>query len=162
MLDFREEIALNSCGNCHCEIPEGSAACPRCGTEAPRGLLASLGSLFRRKRPEPGATPAATPPRSPADSGTSTASFAFEVEDVFTITGRGMVATGRVIRGQIAKGDEISFRSPKGEVIRRRIVGIETVGKIVDSAKEGETVGLLFTKPVAFDVLVRGVVFERV
>lgn len=129
-----------------------------CGTEAPRGLLASLGSLFRRSRPEPRATPATRPP---AESGTSTASFAFEVEDVFTITGRGMVATGRVIRGQITKGDEVAFRSPKGEVIRRRIVGIETVGRIVESAKEGETVGLLFTKPVAFDVLVRGVVFER-
>ena len=108
-------------------------------------------------------TPAATPStRTPADPGTSTASFAFEVEDVFTITGRGMVATGRVIRGRIAKGDEISFRSPQGEVIRRRIVGIETLGKIVETANEGDTVGLLFTKPVAFDVLVRGVVFERV
>ncbi len=153
---------MNSCGNCHCEIPDGSTACPMCGTEAPRGLLASLGSLFRRKRPEPGATPAAPPPtRTPAGSGTGAGSFAFEVEDVFTITGRGMVATGRVIRGQITKGDEISFRSPKGEVIHRRIVGIETVGKMVETANAGDTVGLLFTKPVAFDVLVRGVVFER-
>jgi translation elongation factor EF-Tu-like GTPase len=134
-----------------------------CGTEAPRGLLASLGSLFRRKRPESRATPSAPPPARPAaGSETGTGSFAFEVEDVFTITGRGMVATGRVIRGQIAKGDEISFRSPQGEVIRRRIVGIETLGKIVETAKEGDTVGLLFTKPVAFDVLLRGVVFERV
>ena len=85
------------------------------------------------------ATPPTPPPsRSPADSGTGTGSFAFEVEDVFTITGRGMVATGRVIRGQITKGDEISFRSPKGEVVRRRIVGIETLGKIVETASEGD------------------------
>ena len=34
-----------------------------------------------------------------------------------------MVATGRVTRGQIAKGDEISFTSPKGEVVRRRTEG---------------------------------------
>lgn len=73
-----------------------------------------------------------------------------------------MVATGRVTRGQITKNDEISFRSPKGEVVRRRIVGIEALGKIVETAKEGDHVGLLFTKPVAFDVLVAGVVFERV
>ena len=107
--------------------------------------------------PTPLPTPAA-----PTRPGTTLGTFAFEVEDVFTITGRGMVATGRVTRGQITKGDEISFRSPKGEVVRRRIVGIETLGKIVDTANEGDTVGLLFTKPVAFDVLVRGVVFERV
>ena len=35
-------------------------------------------------------------------------------------------------------------------------------GAIVETANEGDTVGLLFTKPVAFDVLVPGVVFERV
>ncbi len=154
---------MKTCANCHGDIPEGSATCPRCGTEAPKGLLASLGSLFRRGRPKPGTTPP-TPPltRPPDRSGTLSGTFAFEVEDVFTITGRGMVATGRVTRGQITKGDEISFSSPKGEVVRRRIVGIETLGKIVDTAKEGDTVGLLFTKPVAFDVLVPGVVFERV
>lgn len=101
------------------------------------------------------------PTRPPARSEAATGSFAFEVEDVFTITGRGMVATGRVTRGRITKGDEISFRSPKGEVVRRQIVGIETLGKIVETANAGDTVGLLFTKPVAFDVLVRGVVFER-
>jgi elongation factor Tu len=111
--------------------------------------------MFRRKAAPEGATPAAPP------AGRSGEPFAFEVEDVFTITGRGMVATGRVTRGRIAKDDEISFRSPSGEVIRRRIVAIETLGKMVESANEGDTVGLLFTKPVPFDVLVRGVVFER-
>jgi elongation factor Tu len=104
------------------------------------------------------ASPKARPPNR---SGTPSGTFAFKVEDIFTITGRGMVATGCVTRGQITKGDEISFRSPKGEVVRRRIVGIETLGKIVETADEGDNVGLLFTKPVAFDVLVRGVVFER-
>lgn len=153
---------MNSCGNCHCEIPDGSNACPMCGTEAPRGLLASLGSLFRRNRRKSATPPTPAPARLPARSESATGSFAFEVEDVFTITGRGMVATGRVTRGSITKNDEISFRSPRGEVIQRRIVGIETLGKSVETASEGDTVGLLFTKPVAFDVLIRGVVFERV
>ena len=145
---------MRVCSNCQSDVAEGSQACPRCGAEMPRGFFAALGALFRGKAAPKAAT--AAPP-----SGAAVEPFAFEVEDVFTITGRGMVATGRVTRGRIAKDDEISFRSPKGEVIRRRIVAIETLGKMVESANEGDTVGLLFTKPVPFDVLVRGVVFER-
>ena len=140
---------MRVCGNCQSDVADGSQACPRCGAEMPTGLFAAIGALFRKKA-------AAAPP-----AGRAAEPFAFEVEDVFTITGRGMVATGRVIRGRIAKNDEISFRSPAGEVIRRRIVAIETLGKTVESANAGDTVGLVFTKPVPFDVLVRGVVFER-
>ena len=144
---------MRVCGNCQSDIPDGSSTCTRCGAEAPRGFFSFLGGLFQKRPPEP------APAR--ATAGRSLGSFRFEVEDVFTITGRGMVATGRVLSGRIAKGDEVCFRSPKGEVVRRTIVNIETVGRLVDAASEGETVGLLFTKPVPFDVLVRGVVFER-
>lgn len=147
---------MRVCGNCQSDVADGASTCPRCGSELPRGFVAFLGSLFNRKQSDP------TPPPPAPPAGNPSASFRFEVEDVFTITGRGMVATGRVTRGRITKGDEISFRSPKGEVIRRRITGIETLGKIVETAGEGDTVGLLFTKPVGFDVLVRGTVFERV
>ena len=87
--------------------------------------------------------------------------FEFEVEDVFTITGRGTVATGRVARGRIAVGDEIAFTSPQGERVERRVVGVEAFRKIVTEAKEGDTVGLLLAKPVPLDVLVRGVRLER-
>ena len=144
---------MKTCGNCQGEIPEGSATCPLCGAEAPRGLFAALGSLFRG-RPAKAATPAAA-------AATASGPFAFEVEDVFTISGRGTVATGRITRGSITKNDEISFRSPQGEVIRRRIIAIETFGKVVETANEGDTVGLLFAKAVEKNALVRGVVFER-
>lgn len=154
---------MRVCGNCQSDIPDGSSTCTRCGAEAPRGFFSFLSGLFQKRPPEP--APARAPGGSSlgarATAGSSPGSFRFEVEDVFTITGRGMVATGRVLSGRIAKGDEICFRSPKGEVVRRTIVGIETVGRLVDAASEGEAVGLLFTKPVPFDVLVRGVVFER-
>lgn len=87
--------------------------------------------------------------------------FAFEVEDIFTITGRGTVATGRVSRGSISVGDEVAFLSPKGDRVKLRVSGIESFRKIVQVANEGETVGLLFGKPVSTDVLVRGVILER-
>ena len=154
---------MKTCSSCHGAMPASASSCPHCGASAPRGFFALLGSLLRRgaAAPEAAATEAAATEAAATGPSNSSGPFAFEVEDVFTITGRGMVATGRVTRGSIARNDEVSFRSPSGEVIRRRIIGIETLGKIVDSAREGDTVGLLFAKPVGFDVLVRGTVFER-
>jgi hypothetical protein len=155
MLHGRRYEATKTCSNCHGALTEGAASCSLCGAEAPRGFLASLGSLFRRKTA--GAAPSEPAPSPAASAGP----FAFEVEDIFTITGRGTVATGRITRGSIAKNDEISFRAPSGEVIRRRIIAIETFGKIAERAGEGDTVGLLFAKAVGPGVLVRGTVFER-
>ena len=144
---------MKTCANCHGAMPESAAACPLCGAEAPRGFLASLGSLFRKKPAEPAAS--AAPPRAPSGP------FAFEVEDVFTISGRGTVAVGRVTKGSIAKNDEITFRSPEGEVIRRRIIAIEAFRKVVEVAHEGDTVGLLFAKDVAKGAFGRGTLLER-
>jgi elongation factor Tu len=103
----------------------------------------------------------ATPPPPVTAARGSGGPFEFEVEDVFTITGRGTVATGRITKGRIAVGDEIVFKSPKGDLVQRRIAAIEAFRKIIQEASEGETVGLLLAKPVPFDVLVRGVRFER-
>lgn len=66
-----------------------------------------------------------------------------------------------VSRGSISVGDEVAFLSPKGDRVKLRISGIESLRKIVKVANEGETVGLLFGKTVSFDVLVRGVILER-
>ena len=153
---------MRVCGNCHSEVPDGSTTCVRCGSEMPRGFFASLGSLFRRASP-PTPPPASPPPRSAAPSvaPSSGEPFAFEVEDVFTITGRGMVTTGHVTRGRIVIGDEVSFRSPKGDLVQLRITGIEGLGKLLKEANEGELVGLLLSKTVSFDVLPRGTRFER-
>ena len=147
---------MRVCGNCQSEVPDGSPTCPRCGAELPKGFFAALveGVFGKRTPPSPLAPPTAA-------QGTGEP-FEFEVEDVFTITGRGTVATGRVTRGRIAVGDEISFRAPKGETVKRRIAGIEAFRRTLQEAREGETVGLLLAKPVPLDVLVRGVRFERV
>jgi hypothetical protein len=153
---------MTACGNCHNEVERGSPTCPRCGAEMPKGFFASLvGTIFGKR---PGAAEAGGAPTveaAPKSTGSSAAPFAFEVEDVFSITGRGTVATGRVTRGSIAIGDEIAFRSPKGDLVTRRITGIEAFRKIVQVANEGDTVGLLLGKTVPSDVLVRGVIFER-
>ena len=149
---------MRACGNCHSNVPDGQDQCPRCGTAMPRGFFAALlGAVFGRRAEQPATASESSAPSSSA----SRKPFAFEVEDVFSITGRGTVATGRVSRGSIAVGDEIAFQSPKGERVQRRIAGIEAFRKVVKVANEGETVGLLLAQSVPFDVLVRGVVFER-
>lgn len=158
---------MSACGNCHNEVPKGAASCPRCGSEVPKGFFASLfGGIFgaRSAPTEPSASaPQALPAEAVASprSGGSTGPFAFEVEDLFTITGRGTVATGRISRGSISVGDEVSFVSPGGDRVKLRVSGIEAFRKIVQVANEGETVGLLFGKTVAQGVLVRGVILER-
>ncbi len=133
----------------------------------PKGFFASLlGGIFGT-RSAPAEPSASAPQVSPAEAAASprgegsTGPFAFEVEDLFTITGRGTVATGRISRGSISVGDEVSFLSPKGDRVKLRVSGIEAFRKIVQVANEGETVGLLFGKTVSKDVLVRGVILER-
>ena len=68
--------------------------------------------------------------------------FLMPVEDVFTITGRGTVATGRVERGQIKTGDEVEIVGIT-ESKKTVITGIEMFRKILDFAEAGDNVGLL-------------------
>ena len=69
--------------------------------------------------------------------------FLMPVEDVFTITGRGTVATGRCERGQIKTGEEVEIVGLTEE--RRKVVctGIEMFRKILDYAEAGDNVGVL-------------------
>jgi elongation factor Tu len=68
--------------------------------------------------------------------------FLLPVEDVFSITGRGTVATGRIDRGQIKVGEEVAligFGSDKKSVV----TGVEMFRKLLDSGQAGDNVGLL-------------------
>jgi len=68
--------------------------------------------------------------------------FLLPVEDVFTITGRGTVATGRIERGQIKVGEEVQlvgFGADKKTVV----TGVEMFRKLLDSGQAGDNVGLL-------------------
>ena len=69
--------------------------------------------------------------------------FLMPVEDVFTITGRGTVATGRVERGQIKMGDEVEIVGLKDEKGKTVITGIEMFRKLLDYAEAGDNIGAL-------------------
>ena len=69
--------------------------------------------------------------------------FLMPVEDVFTITGRGTVATGRVERGQVKTGEPVEIVGLKTEVRTTVVTGVEMFRKILDSGQAGDNIGVL-------------------
>ena len=69
--------------------------------------------------------------------------FLMPVEDVFTITGRGTVATGRVERGQVKTGDEVEIIGLTDERKKTVVTGVEMFRKTLDYAEAGDNIGAL-------------------
>ncbi|HIS75917.1 MAG TPA: elongation factor Tu [Candidatus Merdivicinus excrementipullorum] len=69
--------------------------------------------------------------------------FLMPVEDVFTITGRGTVATGRVERGTVKVGDEVEIVGLKDEKAKTTVTGVEMFRKLLDFAEAGDNIGAL-------------------
>ena len=68
--------------------------------------------------------------------------FLMPIEDIFTISGRGTVVTGRIERGQIRTGEEIEIVG-FGETKKRVVTGVEMFRKILDDGQAGDNVGIL-------------------
>ena len=69
--------------------------------------------------------------------------FLMPVEDVFSITGRGTVATGRIETGVANTGDEIDIIGMGAEKMKSTITGVEMFRKILDRGEAGDNVGIL-------------------
>jgi len=69
--------------------------------------------------------------------------FLMPVEDVFTITGRGTVATGRIETGVINSGEEVELNGMGAEGKKTTVTGVEMFRKILDRGEAGDNVGLL-------------------
>ena len=69
--------------------------------------------------------------------------FLMPVEDVFSITGRGTVATGRVERGTLKMSDEVEIVGLTTESRKTVVTGIEMFRKLLDSAQAGDNIGTL-------------------
>jgi elongation factor Tu len=68
--------------------------------------------------------------------------FLMPVEDIFTISGRGTVATGRVERGKVRVGEEIEIVGIR-DTVKRVVTGVEMFRKLLDEGMAGDNVGLL-------------------
>ncbi|GAB2974155.1 elongation factor Tu [Actinotalea caeni] len=69
--------------------------------------------------------------------------FLMPIEDVFTITGRGTVVTGRVERGRLNVNEEVEIVGIKPTALKTTVTGVEMFRKLLDFAEAGENVGLL-------------------
>jgi len=69
--------------------------------------------------------------------------FLMPIEDVFTITGRGTVVTGRVERGQINVNEEVEIVGIRDKSTKTTVTGVEMFRKLLDSGQAGDNVGLL-------------------
>jgi elongation factor Tu len=85
--------------------------------------------------------------------------FLMPVEDVFSITGRGTVGTGRVERGRVKTGEEVE-RVGIRETKKTVVTGVEMFRKIMDEAQAGDNIGLLL-RGVDKDDLERGMVLAK-
>ena len=86
--------------------------------------------------------------------------FLMPVEDVFTISGRGTVATGRVERGQLKLGEEVEIIGLTDERRKTVVTGIEMFHKLLDYAEAGDNVGTLL-RGVAKSEIERGQVLAK-
>ena len=86
--------------------------------------------------------------------------FVVPVEDVFSITGRGTVATGRVERGQVRVGDEVEIVGISEETSKTTVTGVEMFRKLLDYAEAGDNIGTLL-RGVTRDNIERGQVLAK-
>lgn len=86
--------------------------------------------------------------------------FLMPVEDVFSITGRGTVATGRVERGQVKVGDVVDIIGLQEEPGSTTVTGVEMFRKLLDYAEAGDNIGALL-RGVARDDIQRGQVLAK-
>lgn len=86
--------------------------------------------------------------------------FLMPVEDVFTITGRGTVATGRIETGVINVGEEIEIIGMRDENMKSTVTGVEMFRKLLDRGEAGDNVGLLLRGVEKKDIW-RGMVLAK-
>jgi len=86
--------------------------------------------------------------------------FLMPVEDVFSITGRGTVATGRIERGVVKKGEEVELVGMTDESRKTVVTGVEMFRKLLDQGQAGDNAGLLL-RGVGKEEIERGQVLAK-
>jgi len=86
--------------------------------------------------------------------------FLMPVEDVFSITGRGTVATGRIERGVVKKGEEVELVGMTDESRKTVVTGVEMFRKLLDQGQAGDNAGLLL-RGVGKEEIQRGQVLAK-
>ena len=115
-----------------------------------------MGWKFWKRESDPVDTFAATRPQDSLPVG----SFGLTVEDVFSITGRGTVVTGRVTAGTVSVGDQVLLSRAGQPLAQVEVSGIEMFRKTVSTAKPGDNVGLML-RGLQRDQVLKGDVLSK-
>ncbi len=86
--------------------------------------------------------------------------FLMPIEDVFTITGRGTVVTGRIEQGKVKVGEKVELVGIMPEIKETTVTGVEMFRKLLDDGQAGDNVGLLL-RGVDRDMVERGMVVSK-
>ena len=86
--------------------------------------------------------------------------FLMPVEDVFSITGRGTVATGRIEKGVVCTGDKVDILGISSDNLSSTIIGVEMFRKILNRGEAGDNVGLLL-RGISKEEIYRGMVVAK-
>src|SRR5437762_1333630 len=86
--------------------------------------------------------------------------FLMPIEDIFTISGRGTVATGRVERGKVKVGEEIEIVGIRKETQKKVVTGVEMFKKLLDEGQAGDNIGVLLRGTERKDIE-RGMVLAK-
>jgi len=86
--------------------------------------------------------------------------FLMPIEDIFSITGRGTVVTGKIERGKIKVGEEVELVGLRAERKKTVVTGVEMFRKLLDEGLAGDNVGLLL-RGIDFDEVERGQVVSK-
>jgi|GEM_PF-1249332 len=82
--------------------------------------------------------------------------FEMIIQDVFTITGRGVVVTGQVEKGRVSVGDDIIVKRHGKADVYTKVKGIEVYRKLINEAKKGDNIGILFAGNINREEVQRG------
>ena len=147
-MEIREELSKREFDGDNIPIIRGSATCALSGSDAKLGQEAILELMKAVDESIP-------QPERPLDK-----PFMMPIEDVFSISGRGTVVTGRVETGVVKVGEEVEIVGIHESVRKTVVTGVEMFRKLLDQGQAGDNIGALI-RGVARDEVERGQVLAK-
>ncbi len=147
-MEIREELSRREFDGDNIPIIRGSATCALSGSDDKLGKDAILALMAAVDESIP-------QPERPLDK-----PFMMPIEDVFSISGRGTVVTGRVETGVVKVGEEVEIVGIQPTVRKTTVTGVEMFRKLLDQGQAGDNIGALI-RGVARDEVERGQVLAK-